>query len=250
MFGGKSGRMARVADRQVHLTGGVLVLAGLLLGTACGAPSAANPSVTSVTRAAPSAATMSPADMATMAQSTASAAPAATPQATTAAPAVLGVNTAPTSAPAATSAPATTNAPTTTSAPAATSAPAPTSAPAVTATPAGPSTTVTVTLADTSIKLSAASVPAGTVTFTVMNGGTTDHEFVVLQTATAQGALAPDPANAGTVLEPGFLGRVAKLAPHATGSLTLTLGPGSYVLICNQPAHYSALGMHTAFTVK
>jgi uncharacterized cupredoxin-like copper-binding protein len=109
---------------------------------------------------------------------------------------------------------------------------------------------VTVTLVDMSIKLSTASIPAGTVTFAVTNGGTTNHEFVILQTAIAQSALSSDSTNPGTVVEPGFLGKVANLAPQATGSLTLTLGPGSYVLICNLPAHYSALGMHIAFTVR
>ena len=109
---------------------------------------------------------------------------------------------------------------------------------------------MSVTLTDMAIKLSTASVPSGTVTFAVTNGGGTTHEFVVLQTAIAQNALPADPANPGTVQEPGFLGRVASLAPHATGSLTLTLGPGSYVLICNEPAHYSALGMHIGFSVR
>ena len=109
---------------------------------------------------------------------------------------------------------------------------------------------MTVTLADMSIKLSASSVAAGTVTFNVSNGGTTDHEFVVLQTATAQNALPSDPANPSRALETGRAGKIESLAPRATGTLTLTLGSGSYVLICNNPAHYSALGMHTAFSVR
>jgi uncharacterized cupredoxin-like copper-binding protein len=107
-----------------------------------------------------------------------------------------------------------------------------------------------VTLADMSIKLSAASVPAGAVTFKISNGGTTNHEFVVLQTATPQNALPPDPANPATALESGLIGKVENLAPQATGTLTVTLGAGSYVLICNNPAHYGALGMHTALSVK
>jgi len=100
------------------------------------------------------------------------------------------------------------------------------------------------------IKLSSGSVAGGAVTFAVSNGGSTIHEFVVLRTTIAQNSLPADPAHPGTVQEPGFLGRVANLAPHATGSLTLTLESGSYVLVCNEPAHYSALGMHAAFTVR
>jgi len=233
------------------MNGRVLVLgAALVLVSACGSASAVTLTPPAATTAA---ATMSPADMAAMGHPTATAAsqPAtttpvagatATPQTATSAPApAINVGT---SGPTAAPAPTTTAAPT--AAPAATSAP--TAAP--TAAPAGQATTVSVTLVDMAIKLSTTSVAAGTVTFAVTNGGTTIHEFVVLQTAIAQNALPADPANPGTVLEPGFLGKVGNLAPHATGSLTLTLGAGSYVLICNEPAHYTALGMHTAFSVR
>jgi uncharacterized cupredoxin-like copper-binding protein len=34
------------------------------------------------------------------------------------------------------------------------------------------------------------------------------------------------------------LGEIADLAPGATGKLTLNLGPGTYVLFCNEPGHY------------
>ena len=217
------------------MNGRILVIgAALLLATACGTTSAGGPATTTVTRVAPAAATMSPADMATMGHPTAT--PATAPAATD--------STAATDAPAVTTAPASTNGPTATPAPVTTPAPA-----ATTAAPA-PGTTVAVTLVDMADRLSIASVPAGTVTFSVTNSGTTSHEFVVLKTAIAQSALAPDPANPGTVLEPGFVGKVSNLAPQATGSLTLTLGPGSYILLCNDPAHYSALGMHAAFSVR
>jgi len=222
----------------------ILVLGGsLLLTSACGTANAVSPTATTVTRSASAAATMTPAEMAAMAHpaSAPTAEPAvqaaAAPTTTTARPAATNAaSSAPTSAP--------------TSPPATASTPSTTATPAASAPPAAPGSTVAVTLADMAIKLSAASVPGGTVTFAVTNSGTTTHELVVLQTTTAQSALAPDPANPGTVLEPGFLGKVANLAPRATGSLTLTLGPGSYVLICNEPAHYSALGMHTAFSVR
>jgi uncharacterized cupredoxin-like copper-binding protein len=236
----------------------VLVLgAALVLVSACGSASAVTLTPPAATTAGTAAATMSPAEMAAMGHPTATAAsqPAATapvagatanPQTATStpAPAINAGTSGPTAAPA----PTTTAAPT--AAPAATSAPTPAPTAAPTAAPAGQATTVSVTLVDMAIKLSTTSVAAGTVTFNVTNGGTTIHEFVVLQTAIAQNALPADPANPGTVLEPGFLGKVGNLAPHATGSLTLTLGAGSYVLICNEPAHYTALGMHTAFSVR
>ena len=82
----------------------------------------------------------------------------------------------------------------------------------------------------------------------VRNNGTAVHEFAVLKTNLAQNLIPTDPTQPGKVLEPGLVGRVAGLAPGASASLTLNLSAGSYVLICNEPAHYIA-GMHTAFTV-
>ena len=59
------------------MNGRILMIgAALLVATACGATNAASPTTTTVTRVAPAAATMSPADMATMGHPTAT--PAAT----------------------------------------------------------------------------------------------------------------------------------------------------------------------------
>lgn len=44
------------------------------------------------------------------------------------------------------------------------------------------------------------------------------------------------------------LGEIADLKPSMTGKLTLTLKPGTYLLLCNQPGHYKA-GMSTALIV-
>lgn len=82
----------------------------------------------------------------------------------------------------------------------------------------------------------------------VRNNGTTVHEFAVLKTNLAQNQIPADPTQPGKVLEPNLQGRIAALAPGASASLTLNLSAGSYVLICNEPAHYIA-GMHAAFTV-
>jgi len=217
--------------------------AALLFATACGTANAVSPTATRAKGPATAAATMTPAEMAAMGQPAPAAPAAAALPAAPAAPAPAAP------APAA-PAPAATPAISTpaTAAPVATVAPAATAAP--TAAPAGPASTVTVTLKDMAINLSTSSVSAGTVTFNVTNAGTTIHEFVVLQTSIAQNALTANVSSPGTVVEPGFLGKVANLAPQASGSLTLALGSGSYVLLCNEPAHYSALGMHTAFSVR
>ena len=36
------------------------------------------------------------------------------------------------------------------------------------------------------------------------------------------------------------LGEISDLKPGAAGAITLSLKPGSYVLICNQSGHYKA----------
>ncbi|WP_245474327.1 sulfocyanin-like copper-binding protein [Mesorhizobium sp. M2A.F.Ca.ET.042.01.1.1] len=47
----------------------------------------------------------------------------------------------------------------------------------------------------------------------------------------------------------GDKGEVSELDPGASGTLTVDLKPGKYVLICNVPGHF-ATGMWTEFTVK
>jgi len=95
----------------------------------------------------------------------------------------------------------------------------------------------------------------GTVSFLVTNGGSINHEAVVL----------PDDHVVGTrpmggdakIDETGSLGEASKtggegagegIAPGASSWLTLTLAPGQYELVCNLPGHYTA-GMHTQLTV-
>ena len=47
----------------------------------------------------------------------------------------------------------------------------------------------------------------------------------------------------------GDLGEVSELEPGKSGSLTLNLRPGKYVLFCNVPGHYMG-GMWTLLTVN
>jgi uncharacterized cupredoxin-like copper-binding protein len=47
----------------------------------------------------------------------------------------------------------------------------------------------------------------------------------------------------------GDKGEVSELEPGASGSLTVNLKAGTYLLICNVAGHYAA-GMWTVFTVK
>lgn len=98
-------------------------------------------------------------------------------------------------------------------------------------------TTVRVQLKEFKVILSTSQVKAGKVVFLIQNVGKIDHEFVVLKTGRAPGAL---PVKGATAVEEG---RVAKIPPFKAGLtkvLTLDLKPGRYVLICNVPAHYKA----------
>jgi uncharacterized cupredoxin-like copper-binding protein len=47
----------------------------------------------------------------------------------------------------------------------------------------------------------------------------------------------------------GSLGEVSELDAGKTGTLTLTLDPGTYMLFCNLRGHYMA-GMWTTITVQ
>lgn len=98
------------------------------------------------------------------------------------------------------------------------------------------------------IVLSRDTVPAGQVTFNVKNAGTTTHEVVVIKSDGALDSIAPDPDEQGKVQEDGSVGESGDLDKGISKTFTLTLDPGKYILICNEPGHYMA-GMRVAFTV-
>lgn len=115
-----------------------------------------------------------------------------------------------------------------------------------TASPSG--TTITGTLTEFKIELSATSAPAGPVTFNVTNNGTIVHEFVILKTDT----LAKDlPLVADAVVENDFspVGEVAETNAGDSGTFSATLAAGHYAIICNIPGHVAQL-MVTDFTVR
>jgi uncharacterized cupredoxin-like copper-binding protein len=118
-------------------------------------------------------------------------------------------------------------------------------------------TQLDVTLMEWAITARASTVPAGDVYFLVENDGPEDaHEFVVIKTDLAADAL---PVEDGRVPEDDvdLLGEIEPFAVGSTGSLSLDLEPGSYVLICNiaheehgeLESHYE-LGMRTTLTVE
>ena len=99
------------------------------------------------------------------------------------------------------------------------------------------------------IVLDRRSVPAGKVTFHAVNQSKElVHELLVVRPEPGQ-ALPYDEKKA--VVSEGrthVLGEVDDLRPGASGTVTLDLEPGSYMLLCNQPGHYKS-GMKTMFSV-
>ena len=100
------------------------------------------------------------------------------------------------------------------------------------------------------MRLSPQSAPAGEVTFIVKNSSKdTIHEMIVMYRQDPT-KLLPLIDNENRVDEDkaGDKGEVSELNPGQSGSLTVTLAPGKYVLVCNVPGHYEA-GMWAEFEV-
>jgi len=101
------------------------------------------------------------------------------------------------------------------------------------------------------LKADPATVKAGEVTFQVSNDSkTVVHEMILAGIADAAKPM-PYNDNENRVDEDkaGDLGEVSELDPGKTGTLTVTLKPGTYLLYCNVPGHYMA-GMWATITAK
>jgi uncharacterized cupredoxin-like copper-binding protein len=106
---------------------------------------------------------------------------------------------------------------------------------------AAPAGAVSTTMGEMWIRSSASSHPAGKVTFAVSNQGQMPHWFAI--------AKAPVKLDSGgTPAASSIVAKSAELSPGASATVTATLAPGSYELVCLMPGHYSA-GQHAAFTV-
>jgi uncharacterized cupredoxin-like copper-binding protein len=117
-------------------------------------------------------------------------------------------------------------------------------------TPSG--TPLNVRLEDFKVRQDAAVVPAGTVSFRILNEGPTTHELNVVRTDRAPEKL-PLQRDGLTVNEdaPGidFLDDAEGLDIDDRQTLVLRLAAGHYVLYCNLEGHYLG-GMHAALTVR
>jgi uncharacterized cupredoxin-like copper-binding protein len=117
-------------------------------------------------------------------------------------------------------------------------------------TPSG--TPVNVLLDDFEVRRDAAVVPAGTVSFRILNQGPTTHELIVVRTDRASDKL-PLQRDGLTVNEdaPGIdlLDEAEGLDIDDRRTLVLDLAAGNYVMYCNLEGHYLG-GMHEALTVR
>jgi uncharacterized cupredoxin-like copper-binding protein len=101
------------------------------------------------------------------------------------------------------------------------------------------------------IKVDKHAIPAGKITFDVKNISIeTIHEMLVAPIANDNVTL-PFIANENKVDEEAAkdLGEVSELDPGKSGTLTLDLKPGKYVLYCNIAGHFMA-GMWTTIEVR
>ena len=92
---------------------------------------------------------------------------------------------------------------------------------------------------------------AGTVTFTITNSGTIQHELLVFKSGLAPAAYPTD--KAGNIVEdaPGItlLSDGENIDPGASQTRTVNLSkPGKYLFVCNIPGHFRS-GMFSVVTV-
>ena len=117
-------------------------------------------------------------------------------------------------------------------------------------TPSG--TPVNVLLEDFKVRQDPAVVPAGTVSFRILNQGPTTHEYIVVRTDRASDKL-PLQRDGLTVNEEAsgidLLDEAEGLDIDDRQTLVLDLAAGHYVMYCNLEGHYLG-GMHAALTVR
>ncbi len=93
-------------------------------------------------------------------------------------------------------------------------------------------------------------IPAGEVTFSVINESGEFYHSMVISKIEDQSKELPYLADKMMVDEEaaGRTAVVKELRPHDSGSVTVDMKPGTYILYCNIAGHY-AMGMWTIVTV-
>jgi len=119
-----------------------------------------------------------------------------------------------------------------------------------TSAPAG-TTALTITMTDFAFTPKSVTAPAGAVKLTAPNAGKAPHELVLVKFAGDPGTLpttTDGDANEDAFPESDLPGEIGETEPGASGTLTVTLPAGQYVMLCNVPGHYKA-GMYGTLTV-
>jgi uncharacterized cupredoxin-like copper-binding protein len=114
------------------------------------------------------------------------------------------------------------------------------------------STRMTITLNEYQIISERPSVPAGDVTFDVVNTGDENHELVLIKSDKDTAALPMSATNKDEVDEAAtgeYIGGWEDVQPAQMANGTLILTPGRYILLCNLTKHYG-LGMVGTLTVE
>lgn len=104
---------------------------------------------------------------------------------------------------------------------------------------------VAVKLTEWAVTPSVATVTHGKVSLDVTNAGRLTHELVVLRTAKPAAALG----HGARIKESGHVGETGDLPVGSSKTVSLTLKPGHYSLVCNLPGHYMS-GMRADLTVR
>jgi uncharacterized cupredoxin-like copper-binding protein len=107
-------------------------------------------------------------------------------------------------------------------------------------------TDLTADVKEWSISLSGASTAAGEVAFGLTNAGNIPHEFIVVRSELSGEGLQAQVDAATSRLDETTLdaiGEQPEFSPGETKTLTLSLEPGRYVVLCNIAGHFSS-GMY------
>ncbi|MDA8202273.1 MAG: cupredoxin domain-containing protein [Chloroflexi bacterium] len=115
-----------------------------------------------------------------------------------------------------------------------------------------PAGDIQVTLKDFAIESSTTTVSAGQIRLAISNQGPSIHEIEVFSLPTGvEPAALPVKDNVADTDSVGLtaLDEVEDIAPQTAATLTVSLQPGRYALICNLPAHYGQ-GMYALLTVQ
>ncbi len=106
---------------------------------------------------------------------------------------------------------------------------------------------VNVSLADFAVAMDRSTVQAGTVTFVVQNQGPSLHEIEVFSGA-GSGLILDAQRSVADTSGLTLIDEVEDVLAGSTARLTVTLEPGTYLILCNLPDHYEH-GMWTSLTV-